>query len=131
MKLNSQKILIESFKENAWIAPLLTILNQFMGELVNGLNNNNITIEDNLKQELKDITFVNSSGNFPLRFTTKFAQLPKAVQIAYCLNKTDSVTESITTLPVWNYITNQIVINSITGLTSGKNYLIRVHVIYN
>lgn len=130
MKLTSQKVLIESFKEQKWIAPLLSILNLFMNDVVNGINGNQITIDDNLYQELKEIEFVNDATNLPLKFNAKFQKNPKALQIIYCYNKTDAVTEAITSLPVWTYTNGVFQISSITGLTASKNYILRIHVIY-
>jgi hypothetical protein len=131
MKITGSKLTVESFPEqNSWVGKLLSPLNQFIGEVVLGFNNG-LSIDDNLFQELKEVKFVNSSGNFPIKFALKFSQLPKAVQIVYCYNETDGTTQAITTLPVWSYSNGQISISSITGTTSGKSYIIRVHVIYS
>lgn len=130
MKINNQRLSIEQFKEQSWIAPMLSVLNSFMNDLANGFNSNKITIEDNLSQELKEINFINDATNFPLEFASKIRFSPKAVQVVYCYNKTDELTEAITSLPVWVYLNGAIKISSITGLTASKNYIIRVHVIY-
>jgi formylmethanofuran dehydrogenase subunit B len=128
-QLSTTKLSIESFKDQPWIGPLLSMLNGQTSELLAAFKNG-LTINENLSQELKELNFTNDSVAFPLRFSLKFNTVPKAVQIVYCLNKTDNVTEAITTLPVWTYANGSVVLSSITGLTSGKNYLLRVHIIY-
>lgn len=130
MKINNERLSIEQFKDQSWIAPILAVLNSFMNDLANGFNSNKVNIEDNLSQELKEINFVNDATNFPLEFTTKIRSSPKAVQVVYCYNKTDETTQAITSLPVWVYVNGTIEISSITGLTSSKNYIVRIHVIY-
>lgn len=129
-KLTGSKFTVEGFPEQAsWIGKFFSSLNQFIGETLAAFNNG-ITVSENLYQELREVKFVNSSGNFPLKFVSKFSSLPKSVQIIYCYNETDGTTQTITTLPVWTYTNGQISISSITGLTASKTYLIRVHVIY-
>lgn len=129
-RLTGTKLTAEAFKDQTWIGPLLSSINQLTSELIAALNSS-LSISENLDQELKDITFINEAANFPLKFTTKFNRNPKTCQIAYCLNTTDGLTESITTLPVWSYANGSVSISSITGLTASKKYLIRAHLIYS
>lgn len=131
-KITGSKLTVEAFPKQAdWIGKLLSNLNQFIGEVVSGFNNG-LSIEDNLMQEIKEVKFINSSSNFPLKFSTKFTKLPKGVSIIYCYNQTSGAMESITSLPIWTYSNGQLSISSITGLSgSGSTYIIRVHVIYS
>jgi hypothetical protein len=91
---------------------------------------NGFNISENLYQELKEITFENQTANFPLQFGAKFGTIPLAVMIVYCHNNTDATTVAITSLPLWEYTNGNIKITSISGLTTGKIYTIRVHAIY-
>ena len=60
-KLSPQKFIIEQFQDQAsWISPLFSSLNTFINDLVINFNNN-ITIKDNLYQEIKEIKFKNDS----------------------------------------------------------------------
>ena len=129
-RLTGTKLTAEAFKDQTWIGPLLSSINQLTAELIASFNNS-LTISENLDQELKDVTFINEAANFPLKFTAKFNRNPKACQIAYCFNVTDGTTEAITTLPVWSFANGSVSISSITGLTASKKYLIRVHLIYS
>ena len=128
--LNPQQFTVESFPEqNSWIGKLFSPLNQLTGDIVRAFRNN-LTITDNLFQEIKEIKFVNSSANFPLKFTTKFSQAPLGLFYIYIYNTTDATYSSTAPHLVWSYADNQVSISTITGLTSGKTYTLRVLAIY-
>lgn len=131
MKLNAQRFSLESFKEQqSWIAPFLSSLNQFIGEVISGFNNN-LTVEDNLNAEIKEIKFINKTNNFPLKFRTKFTQNPQGLFVIYCLDNTTS-TMNFASAPWvnWNYNNGEIQINSVQGLTTGNAYTLRLYVVY-
>ena len=129
MKLSPRRYNVEEFpSEQSWIGPLLSTLNTTNQELFNGLNNS-ITIEDNLKQEIKELKFVNDSSNFPLSFKTKFQQSPKGMHPIFCL-ATDGTTASNTPWLTWTYANGLITVTNITNLTSSKSYTLRLHLIY-
>lgn len=131
MKLSSKKLLTEDFKSQvSWIGPLLSALNDFIQQVTSGFNNN-LTIEDNFMQELKDVNFLNDTGIFPISIKLKFNQMPKAVYIAYCRSTTDNSMPSVQPLLDWEYANQTIKLNSISGLTSSKKYLVRLHIIYS
>lgn len=128
MKLTSRKFSIEDFKDQEWIAPLLSSLNQTLQEL-QGLNSNQVTIADNLSQEILEFKFLNDSVAFPMSIKTKFNQMPKGMNVIYCL-ATDNTTASSTPWVTWTFSNQLLTINSISNLTSNKTYTIRLHVIY-
>lgn len=128
MKITPRKYTLEDFKDQSWIGKLLSPLNSFI-ESVYALTQNNVSIEDNLFQEIKEIKFVNNAANFPLKFQTKFNKLPKSVLCIYCV-ATDGTTSSAQPWATWSYSNSQIQIDSLTSLTTDKTYIIRVHVIY-
>jgi hypothetical protein len=128
--INPQKFTTEEFQEQAsWIGKLFSPLNQFIQDVVSA-STNGLTIQDNFAQEMKDIKWVNSGTNFPLKFKTKFAKYPKGIFPIYLFNNSLG---SYSTLPpwvVWGYSDSQVTISDISGLTSGSTYTIRLLVIY-
>ena len=129
-KLNSQQFTLESFPEQqSWIGKLFGPLNQFMGDVIRAFRNQ-LTIEDNLFQEIKEIKYVNNAVNLPLRFTPKFSTSPKGLLPIYIYNETDAVYSSSQAHLVWSYNGTQIVISNVTNLTTDKTYTIRILAIY-
>jgi hypothetical protein len=129
MKLSPRRFTLEDFKEQqGWIGQLLSPLNQTIQELFTGFNNN-LTIADNLRQEIKDIRLVNETSNFPIKFKTKFTQNPKGLQVIYCAGS-DGVALTATPWITWVYNNGQIEISSITSLVASTTYTIRILVIY-
>lgn len=129
MKLTSRKFSMEEFKDQEWIASLLSALNQFIQEL-QAINSNQITIADNLAQEILEIKFVNDAVAFPMKVKTKFNQLPKGLTVIYC-QATDGTTASNTPWLDQTFQNQLLTINSISNLTLGKTYTIRIQVIYS
>ena len=65
-KINPQKFTNEDFPDQRdWIGKLFSPLNQFLGDVARAFANK-INIEDNLFQEIREISFKNSTNNFPL-----------------------------------------------------------------
>lgn len=130
-RLNSQRFTVESFKEQEkWISPLLAGLNQFFGEIIQSYGNN-LSVDENLSQEIKELKFVNQTANFPIKFKAKITQAPKCLYVGYVYNQTDgSSTLAAAPYVNWTYVNGEIQIDSIVGLTTGKTYVIRLHVIY-
>ncbi len=127
-KLNSRKFTLEDFKDQSWIGALLSPLNNFIQEVYSGFQNN-LTVTDNLYQEIKTIKFVNDSSNFPLKFETKFNRQPVAVQIIYAV-ATNGTTASAQPWPTWSFADGSLTISALTGLTAGLTYNIKIFVIY-
>lgn len=129
MKLNPRKFSLEDFSEPPdWLGSLLQPLNQFIQESVQGTTNN-LTISDNLFQEIKEIKFVNDSGNFPLSFRNKFNKMPIGLSVIYC-QATDGSQCSNTPWVQWSYSDQKTTISAISNLTSSLTYTIRLHIIY-
>lgn len=129
-KINPTRFLVEDFQEQkGWIGKLLSNLNSFIEEVVGAITSG-LTVEDNLQQEIKEIKFQNQTNNFPLKFLTKFAINPRGLNIIYCYNVTDNTMPASSIWPKWSYGNGELKISAIDGLTSGKVYVIRVHIIY-
>lgn len=128
--INPQLFTVESFPEQqTWIGKLFSPLNQFTGDVIKGFRNG-LTVKDNLYQEIKELKFVNSTSNFPLRFTTKFASAPQGVLTMFIYNETLSTYSSTAPHFVWNYANNQVILNSVSGLTADNTYTVRFLIIY-
>jgi hypothetical protein len=129
-KLNPQKFTTEEFQDQSkWIGKLFANLNQFTGEVVQSFANG-LTVTDNLYQEIKEIKYVNSAGNFPLKFKTKWSVYPKGLSVLSLYNNTLSGYSVAAPWVVWSYADGQVIIDDISGLTSGNTYTIRFLVIY-
>lgn len=128
-RLKNTKFTVESFKEQAkWIGKLLGPLNTLMNDLLFALNGN-LTME-NLSQEIKTVRFVNKEANLPVVFQQRFNRRVAGVNIINCYDHTNETQVSITPMPVWTSSRQQITLSSISGLTDGNDYSIKVHVIY-
>lgn len=129
-KINPQRLTTEEFPEQQdWISKLFQPLNQFTGEVVRAFSNG-FNIEDNLFQEIREIKYVNSASNFPLKFRTKFNSSPKGLSVIYLLNGTLGVYSSLQPWVAWGYQNNEVTITEISGLTPGSTYTIRLLVYY-
>lgn len=129
-KINPQRFTTEEFPDqNEWIGKLFSPLNQFTGDVVRAFSNA-LKIEDNLFQEIKEIKWVNSATNFPLKFRTKFVAPPKGLMPIYLLNNTTGSYSLAAPWVVWSYQNNEVIISDISGLTAASTYTIRLLVIY-
>jgi hypothetical protein len=129
-QIKPQKFIVEAFKEQAsWIGSLLTPLNLMFNDLSLAFNNQ-LTVADNLYQEIKEVKFKNEANNFPLRFRTKFNVYPKGMMLIYSYNNTLSAPAALVPAIDWTFTNNEIVISSISGLTASQIYTIRLLVIY-
>lgn len=128
-KLSPKKFNLEDFRNPPeWLGQFLSNINQFIGDVYQA-SQNNFTVADNLRAEIKEINFVNDSSNFPLKIKTKFLQNPKGIQVIYCL-ATDGSTSSNYPWFSWSYDNGQLSITNITNLTASKTYSIRILIIY-
>lgn len=129
-QINPQKFIIEPFKDQAsWIGNLLSPLNDIMNDLILAFNNQ-ITIKENLYQEIKEIKFKNTAGDFPLKFKTKFNANPQGVLMIYSYDNTLSVPAALNSAIDWTFANNELKISSISGLTASSTYTIRLLIIY-
>jgi hypothetical protein len=128
-KISPKKLTLEDFKsESDWIGKLIQPINNHFEDIQSAVSNN-ITIDDNLFQEIKEIKFVNETSNLPLKFQTKFNKLPKGLYCVFCI-ASDGTGASAQPWATWGYSNGQIQISAITGLTSSKTYTMRFHIIY-
>lgn len=128
MRLTNRKFQQEDFKDQTWIGRLLSPLNTFISEVYNGFQNN-LTITDNLYQEIKTLTFVNETSNFPLIFKTKFNKYPEGLSLIYCQDSTGGY-PSVQPLVQWSFNNGLLSISSISGLTVSSKYTFKFHIIY-
>jgi hypothetical protein len=129
MKLTSQKFTVEGYQDQAtWIGKLFTPLNSFISQVYQGFSNS-LTVEDNLYQEFKSLTFVNETTNFPISFTTKFKKYPEMVLVGTCVDSTGAYS-SVQPLVKWSYSDGTLSISSISGLTTSLKYTIKLLIIY-
>ena len=129
-KLNPQRFSTEEFPEQEnWISKLFQPLNQFTGEVVRAFSNS-LNIEDNLYQEIKEIKYVNSATNFPLKFRTKYNVSPRGLSVIYLLNNTTGSYSTQQPWLVWSYKSGDVSIGDISGLTASSTYTIRLLVYY-
>jgi len=131
MKLTNRRFTLEDFKEQPWITKLIGPLNSLIQELQNGLKNQ-ITVQDNLFQEFKTLTVKAEPQSFPFDFQTKFTSRPEGLTIIRINEKGSILNGGLTSQPIadWSETPSGIRIHSISGLTSGKVYEIKFHIIY-
>ena len=128
--IKPQKFIVEAFKEQAsWISSLLNPLN-FMFDDLSLAFTNNITISENLYQEVKEIKFKNDASTFPLKFRTKFSVNPQGLINIYLYNNTLGKNAGLNPAIDWSSGNNEISIASISGLTASSSYTIRLLIIY-
>lgn len=130
-KLNPQRFTSEEFPDQAkWIGKLFSGLNQFTGDVVNAFSNQ-ISVQDNLHQEIKEIKFVNQGSDYPIKFKLKFNQNPRGLTPIYLLNNTTGEPSILQPWVIWTYADGQIRISDISGLTASNTYTIRLLIIYS
>lgn len=128
-KITSQTFSVEGFQDQkSWIGKLFSPLNMFIQQIYQALQNN-LTISDNLYQEIITYKLSNETSNFPLSLSAKYKQYPEAVMLIYC-KATDGTYPSAVPLLQWEFSDGTLTISSISGLTSGKKYTIKLHIIY-
>lgn len=116
-----------------WITRLLAPLNQVLQAIYTALNHA-ITFQENIQCQVKEFNLIagaaatNNAYDFMLTLPTK----PTGLWLVAAL-RTDGIAETFTTGVfvswTWDSAANTIRISGITGLTSTKQYLLRVIVI--
>lgn len=130
MRLDPQRFTVEEFPEQrSWIEKLFSPLNSFTESVVQAFNNQ-ITISDNLYQEIKEIKYVNTTSNFPYKIKTKFNAFPKGVFPIYTFNNTIGAYSTLAPHVVWKWAEGQLILTDISGLTASSTYTIRLLIIY-
>lgn len=128
-KLTPQTFTVESFGEqSSWIGKLFAPLNAFIRSVYE-LSNNQVTVSDNLFQEIKTISLLNETTNFPLKFATKFNKYPEGVLLLSAIDSNGNG-PSVNPLISWGFASGVLSINSISGLTTSSKYTIKLLIIY-
>lgn len=129
MKLNNRKFSLEMFKSPPeWLSPFLSILNGFISE-VYSMSQNNMTISDNLYQEIISITFTEETSNYPIKQKLKFNKYPQMILVGSCVDS-DGNYSSVQPLIQWTFADGMLSISSISGLTTSGKYTLKLLVIY-
>lgn len=130
MKLTPAKLTLEDFpNQRDWIGNLFLILNSFTGDVVRGFSNQ-LTIEENLYQEIREIKWTAGSGDLPLSFQTKFKTAPKGLLPIYLFDQTAGTYSTSQPWFVWSYANGSVSILDVSGLTAGRTYSARILLIY-
>ena len=129
---STKRFTMEDFKDQqGWIGRLLTPLNEFMQSVTFALSNQ-LTIKDNLAQEIKDVEVsVTATNMYPIYFKCKFSTRAVAMWVGNAVEIAGS--PAVITNPVyidWEYVNGQVKINNISGLTVGKRYRLTLVVSY-
>jgi hypothetical protein len=126
-----RRILKEDYKDApAWFDKLIFTLNMFFDSVYNALNQN-LKFGDNVTAQIKEFT-VTAGATADLNtavFTLSIAQINGIILLSVVQQGTATVLTSAVSIPSWRVISGQMYIDSITGLTSGKIYTIKVMVI--
>lgn len=132
MKLQSfRRLFTKDYKKDYQdlIESLSVSLNNGIESLYTALNNN-VTLRDNMKASIKDVTVSVDASGKPVNatsFALDFSGQIDGVMVLSAFNQTNANIYP-TTAPFISYTqsTDSIIINNITGLQPGNTYLIRV-----
>lgn len=118
----------------SWVEGMISILNNFM-ETVYGALNRNLSFGENFRAEFKSIV-ITAGATADLNkftFTTALKLKPSGVlpMSATELGGNYVVLTNALSIPSWRWESGQIIIESISGLTSGEQYQVTVLVFYN
>jgi hypothetical protein len=108
-----------------WISTLLYPLQLFMSTVINALRNQ-LTLQDNFSCVIRQFTITagplatDNTVSFPANLGRSIVELN-----IHCTNA-DGTYVPIFPQASWNYISGQVVVNGIQGLTSGVKYQITV-----
>lgn len=101
-------------------------INDFASEIINALNKN-ITIDDNLKMEYKDITVIVDGSGFPTKTTQYTIGLDSRIRgvLVVRAQNLDNIANFVNNAPFISYSQNNnniITVNHITGLIANEEY---------
>ena len=129
MRISPRRFTVEEFPDQqTWIGSLLSPLNQIVQELFTGLNNN-VTVADNLYQEIKQLRFTVDAATYPIKFKTKFNKQPEGLHVIYCKDSVGA-TSSNTPWITWSFNDGLMTITNITNLTTSATYTVKILIIY-
>lgn len=115
------RIVKEDFPGEPWAEKLLWPINRFMESVVSGFNNN-LTFSENMLGQTKQLQF--EANNFPLKFAPRVVR-PTDMWIS-SLRRVDGTTTTNAVSMDWEVGDDgSVVVNNITGLAAGEEYIIR------
>lgn len=123
-----QRLLAENFPNQAWIEPLIRNLNQFMDEVISGLNKE-LTIEDNMAAMIK---VVEVDGVYPLKLAWNLSRRPISTVVGNVeLSDGTPLTLSTAVQVQWSYNqAGQFQIDNVVGITptTGAKYKLTLEI---
>lgn len=128
-----RRLLREDLKDAPeWIDRLIQPINLFFESVYSALNRN-LTLGDNVTAQIKNFTITAGAAATDNTFSFLFsiATKPRGVLVISCVQDEPVYTPltGAVTVPSWRVNGDQVVIESITGLTNTKKYSISVLVI--
>jgi len=124
------KLLLEDVPEEHrdWMSKFIIPVNQFQSAAVAALTSD-LSLSENLRCQIKEITFVNNAASFPLKFAYALKSRPLMVLKANVvdISSAPAALTSAIDIPDWELSQNiEIQINTITGLTADHKYRLTV-----
>lgn len=121
------KLLLEDIPADnrSWMEKLVQPINTFISSVIYALSGN-LTLGENVRAVVFTSTFTNNSSSFPIRIRNTMGSKPTGTLILKADNLTNPATVptalSITDWQITN--SNDVAINSISGLTANNKYQI-------
>lgn len=127
------KLLVEDVPDDDrdWMSKLIIPINQFISSTIAALTKD-LTFEENIRSQTKEIVFVNNASSFPLKFLLTLKSRPSSVQKLNIvdISETPAALNDAIDIPSWTITQAQeISIPVVTGLVSGKKYKLTVRVL--
>lgn len=127
------KLLVEDVPDDDrdWMSKLIIPINQFISSTIAALTKD-LTFEENIRSQTKEIVFVNNASSFPLKFLLTLKSRPTSVQKLNIvdISETPAALNDAIDIPSWTITQAQeISIPVVTGLVSGKKYKLTVRVL--
>lgn len=125
-----KRLVREEFPDQkGWIGKLLDPINRTI-EFLSGAFNKGIDFDNNIACIKKEIEFLNDVNAFPITFQNTLRTKPWGVFIGYAEDVTTGAVISLGNSPSWELNAKaEIQINGISGLTSDREYVVRLLVI--
>ena len=125
-----KRLVVEDFADQkSWIGKLFLILNQFLGVTVAALNRG-ITVNDNMAAQTTVLNIdLSQPIPYPVSFLNTIPGQPRIVGVTIwnvTENSGSPATITNATSLAWTYSGNQISIQNVAGLTTGKKYFLTV-----
>lgn len=106
-----------------WISKLLYPLQLFMTSVINALTNQ-LTYQDNFACIVNQLSFTAAASADQNTFTFIWPFPRQPVELVMHVTRADGTFPTVYPIPSWNFISGNISINGIQGLTTGVQYMI-------